>query len=60
MFKLIPELAEIIKKEEIDVFINLAAIVGDPACGLQPEKAIEVNYDAAIKYFKIKLGNIKS
>jgi nucleoside-diphosphate-sugar epimerase len=45
-----------INKEEIDVFINLAAIVGDPACGLKPEKAVEVNYDATIKLAELMLN----
>lgn len=39
---------ESLSEEEIDVVVNLAAIVGDPACGLRPEMAVKVNYDATI------------
>lgn len=44
---------------DIDAVINLAAIVGDPACKNDPESAIETNYLAnkavaeACKYFQI-------
>ncbi len=44
---------------DIDAVINLAAIVGDPACKNDPESAIETNYLAnkavaeACKYFQV-------
>lgn len=45
--------------ENMDVVVNLAAVVGDPACKNQPESAIETNYLAnkvlaeACKYHQI-------
>lgn len=48
-----------IRKEEdieialdgVDAVVNLAAIVGDPACVKEPEIAKETNYEAAIKLY---------
>lgn len=35
--------------EGVDVVVDLAAIVGDPACAAQPEAAIKTNYKSTIK-----------
>ena len=35
----------------VDAVVNLAAIVGDPACAKEPEVARETNYEAAIKLY---------
>lgn len=39
-------LREVLIKTKPDVLINLAALVGDPACSVLPEKAKEVNQDS--------------
>lgn len=42
-------------KENIDVVVHLAAIVGDPACGLNPEKAVQINYNANVDLAEMML-----
>lgn len=39
---------EIIDEYQIDSIVHLAAIVGDPACKLEPELAERTNYDASM------------
>lgn len=53
----ISEVVEAIK--DIDAVIHLAAIVGDPACAVDPKKTLEINYLATkmivetCKYFQV-------
>ena len=56
----IRNLAEIVEAvKDVDAVTHLAAIVGDPACALNPKKTIEINYLATkalvevCKYFQI-------
>ncbi len=37
----------------IDAVVNLAAIVGDPACAKEPEIAKETNYEATLNLYKL-------
>src|SRR5687767_13188845 len=36
----------------VDAVVHLAAIVGDPACSLEPDLARRVNYDASVQLFE--------
>jgi len=44
---------KIILKFKIDCCIHLAAIVGDPACKLEPKKSLEVNLHASKNLFEV-------
>jgi len=37
---------------DMDAVVHLAAIVGDPACSVEPDLARKVNYDAAVQLFE--------
>lgn len=39
--------------EGIDGVVHLAAIVGDPACAKEPEKAESINWDASVQLFDL-------
>ena len=41
----------------VDSIIHLAAIVGDPACAKDPDKAKEINWDASVNLFNCALNN---
>jgi nucleoside-diphosphate-sugar epimerase len=43
--------------EGVDGVVNLAAIVGDPACAKEPEIAKETNYEATMKLYKMANDN---
>jgi len=43
--------------KRVDSIIHLAAIVGDPACAKEPDKAKEINWDASVNLFNCALNN---
>lgn len=48
---------EIFNNYKIDAVIHLAAIVGDPACAKQPERAKAVNWDASCRLLDRAIKN---
>lgn len=54
------EIERIIKTHNLDGIVHLAAIVGDPACKLEPDLARKINLEASINIMEIaKQSHIK-
>ena len=50
-------LKKIFEKEQVDFVVHLAAIVGDPACKIEPRLAIDSNFKSSKKFFNLCVKN---